>query len=128
MQVDIAVEKVVEEIKSRSKKISGKEEVSQVGTISANGDSEIGSKLSEAMEKVGEEATETVIAAKDAAADPDAADAAEARQALLNEVADLWFHTMVMLDHLNMDVGDVLGILEARFGTSGHDEKASRQR
>lgn len=84
--------------------------------------------LNKILEKVGEEATETVIAAKDAAADPDAADAADARQALLNEVADLWFHTMVMLDHLNMDVGDVLGILEARFGTSGHDEKASRQR
>ena len=62
--IDIAVAKVVEDLKSRSKTISGSKEIAQVGTISANGDKEIGEKLAEAMDKVGHNAPITVEEAK----------------------------------------------------------------
>jgi chaperonin GroEL len=62
--IDKAVEAVVASIQSKSKAIKGQEEVAQVGTISANGDVEIGSKLAEAMEKVGREGVITVEEAK----------------------------------------------------------------
>jgi len=75
--------------------------------------------LNKILEKVGEEATEVIIAAKDAAAGGN-------RDALVGEVADLWFHCMVMLSHLEMDVEDVMHCLADRFGTSGLDEKAAR--
>ena len=75
--------------------------------------------LNKILEKVGEEATEVVLAAKDA--DPAARD-----DALVGEVADLWFHTLVMLVALNQEPDWVLETLNARFGISGHDEKASR--
>ncbi len=58
--IDQAVDAVVNEIKRVSKKISNKAEIAQVGTISANGDSEVGKKLAEAMEKVGNEGVITV--------------------------------------------------------------------
>ncbi|MFD0986648.1 chaperonin GroEL [Methyloligella solikamskensis] len=62
--VDMAVAKVVEELKSKSKKITGSGEIAQVGTISANGDAEIGRLISEAMEKVGNDGVITVEEAK----------------------------------------------------------------
>lgn len=62
--IDVAVEKVVEDVKSRSKKISENEEIAQIATISANGDKEIGSIIAEAMEKVGNEGVITVEEAK----------------------------------------------------------------
>jgi chaperonin GroEL len=62
--IDLAVEAVVKELGKMSKKISAKEEVSQVATISANGDSEIGSKIAEAVQKVGPESPITVEEAK----------------------------------------------------------------
>jgi chaperonin GroEL len=62
--IDIAVIKVVEDIKSRSKPVSGSAEVAQVGIISANGDREVGEKIAEAMEKVGKEGVITVEEAK----------------------------------------------------------------
>lgn len=67
------------------------------------------------LKKVGEEATETVMAAKDADADK-----------LVYEVADLWFHTMVLLADQGLSADDVLKELARRFGVSGHDEKAAR--
>lgn len=78
--------------------------------------------LNKILEKVGEEATETVLAAKDAEHGGEIE-----RQALISETADLWFHSLVMLSHLNMDHQGVLEELAQRFGISGHDEKASRQ-
>ena len=75
--------------------------------------------LNRILEKVGEEATEVILAAKDAqpgAANPE----------LIHEVADLWFHNLVMLVHLNVPPGAVLEELEARFGVSGHEEKGAR--
>src|SRR5262245_18688761 len=62
--IDLAVEKAVEGLKERSKKISGNDEIAQVGTISANGDREIGKMLAKAMEKVGKEGVITVEEAK----------------------------------------------------------------
>ncbi len=71
-------------------------------------------------QKVGEEATEVVIAAKDAAAD------ATLKPALVGEVADLWFHSLVLLNHLNLSAEDILSELQTRMGVSGHTEKANR--
>lgn len=79
--------------------------------------------LNKVLEKVGEEATETLLAAKDA----EQGGAAE-RQALVAETADLWFHSLVMLSHLGLDHGPVLEELARRFGVSGHAEKAARPR
>jgi len=62
--IDLAVTKVVEDVKSRSKPVAGTNEVAQVGIISANGDKEVGEKIAEAMEKVGKEGVITVEEAK----------------------------------------------------------------
>ncbi len=62
--IDLAVTKVVEDIKARSKPVSGTAEIAQVGIISANGDTEVGEKIAEAMEKVGKEGVITVEEAK----------------------------------------------------------------
>lgn len=75
--------------------------------------------LNKILEKVGEEATEVILAAKDVEGDA-------GREALAGEVADLLFHNMVMLSHLGMDIDDVMQCLRERFGVSGLEEKASR--
>ncbi len=62
--IDLAVTKVVDNLKSRSKPVAGTSEISQVGVISANGDTEVGEKIAEAMEKVGKEGVITVEEAK----------------------------------------------------------------
>ncbi|HTS93484.1 MAG TPA: chaperonin GroEL, partial [Stellaceae bacterium] len=62
--IDLAVEAVVEDVKKRSKKVSTNEEIAQVGTISANGDKEIGEMIAKAMQKVGNEGVITVEEAK----------------------------------------------------------------
>ena len=62
--IDIAVSKVVEDLKARSKDVSGSNEIAQVGIISANGDREVGEKIAEAMEKVGKEGVITVDESK----------------------------------------------------------------
>ena len=79
--------------------------------------------LNKILEKVGEEATETLLAAKDAEAGGE-----EERKALVAETADLWFHSLVMLSHLGLDHQDVLDELARRFGISGHEEKAARSK
>jgi chaperonin GroEL len=62
--IDLAVTKVVEDLKGRSKPVSGSGEIAQVGTISANGETEIGAMIAQAMEKVGKEGVITVEEAK----------------------------------------------------------------
>src|SRR5471030_3038025 len=62
--IDHAVEAVIEELKSRSRKVSTSEEIAQVGTVSANGDRAIGNMIAKAMEKVGKEGVITVEEAK----------------------------------------------------------------
>ncbi|WP_293646342.1 phosphoribosyl-ATP diphosphatase [Thiolapillus sp.] len=68
------------------------------------------------LKKIGEEATETVMAAKDGD-----------RDKIVYETADLWFHSMVLLAHAGLGPQDVLKELERRFGLSGLEEKASRK-
>jgi phosphoribosyl-ATP pyrophosphohydrolase len=68
------------------------------------------------LKKIGEEATETVMAAKDG--DP---------EKIIYEVADLWFHTLVLLKQQNLEPQQVLDELERRFGLSGLEEKARRK-
>lgn len=68
------------------------------------------------LKKVGEEATETVIAAKGGKAEE-----------IIYETADLWFHTLVMLSHAGLSAQDVLNELARREGLSGIAEKASRK-
>ena len=79
------------------------------------------------LKKIGEEATEVVMAAKDADRAAPGAAAADARQKLVNEVADLWFHSMVALAHYGAAPADVIAELERREGTSGIEEKALRK-
>ncbi len=62
--IDLAVDKIVENLKGRSKDVAGSDEIAQVGIISANGDTEVGEKIAEAMEKVGKEGVITVEEAK----------------------------------------------------------------
>lgn len=67
------------------------------------------------LKKIGEEAAETIIAAKDGD-----------KQQIIYETADLWFHCMVLLAEQNLSPDDVLNELQRRFGLSGLDEKAQR--
>jgi phosphoribosyl-ATP pyrophosphohydrolase len=69
------------------------------------------------LKKIGEEATETVIAAKGGD-----------KQQLIYETADLWFHCMVLLAQQGLGPNDVLNELQRRFGLSGIEEKAQRQK
>jgi phosphoribosyl-ATP pyrophosphohydrolase len=68
------------------------------------------------LKKIGEEATETVLAAKSGE-----------RDKIVHETADLWFHTLIMLAQTGVKPDDILAELERRFGTSGLDEKAARR-
>lgn len=83
-------------------------EASYVATLFAKGTDAI-------LKKIGEEATETVMAAKDGE-----------RGAIVRETADLWFHTLVMLAHFDLGPADVLAELARREGVSGLAEKAAR--
>jgi phosphoribosyl-ATP pyrophosphohydrolase len=67
------------------------------------------------LKKIGEEATETVMAAKDGDSEK-----------IVYEVADLWFHTMILLAREGLSADDVLAELDRRFGLSGLEEKSQR--
>ena len=73
--------------------------------------------LNSILKKIGEEATETVIAAKDGD-----------KQQIIYETADLWFHCLVMLADQGLGPNDVLQELQRRFGLSGLEEKAQRNK
>lgn len=75
-----------------------------------------GKGLDAILKKIGEEATETVMAAKDGQSEK-----------IIYEVADLWFHTLVLLAHQGLSAEDVLKELARREGMSGIEEKASRK-
>jgi len=68
------------------------------------------------LRKLGEECTETIVAAKNGE-----------RSAIIYETADLWFHSLVMLSHCGLSPDDVLAELARRAGRSGLDEKAARK-
>ncbi|MCB5161226.1 phosphoribosyl-ATP diphosphatase [Marinomonas algarum] len=77
--------------------------------------------LNKILEKVGEESVETIIAAKDAVNSGDKSD-------VIYETADLWFHTLVMLSHLDIGPEAILDELARRFNLSGLEEKANRNK
>jgi phosphoribosyl-ATP pyrophosphohydrolase len=83
-------------------------EVSYVASLFEQG-------LEKIQKKLNEESLEAILAAE-----------TDDRQALVSEVADLWFHSIVLLAYKNASVGDVVSELERRFGVSGIEEKASR--
>jgi phosphoribosyl-ATP pyrophosphohydrolase len=100
-------------IESRKPANGGDPEKSYVARLFAKGDDAI-------LKKIGEEATETVMAAKDARADGD-------KSKVLYECADLWFHTLVLLAQFDLTPQDVLEVLARREGVSGIEEKAGRK-
>ena len=100
-------------IESRKPEHGGDPDKSYVARLFSKGDDAI-------LKKIGEEATETVMAAKDVRAGADAGK-------LLYEVADLWFHSAVLLAQFNLTPGQVLDELARREGISGIDEKAARK-
>ncbi|MBB5546281.1 phosphoribosyl-ATP diphosphatase [Paraburkholderia fungorum] len=91
----------------------GDPDVSYVSRLFHKGDDAI-------LKKIGEEATEVVLAAKDTRH-------GGAPKALVGEVADLWFHCLVMLSHFDLSPADVVAELERREGLSGIEEKALRK-
>ena len=76
--------------------------------------------LNSILKKIGEEASETIIAAKDS-------DNVDQHGQIIYETADLWFHSMIMLAYFDLKPAAVLDELQRRFGTSGLIEKASRE-
>lgn len=92
-------------------------EVSYIAKLFSKGDDAI-------LKKIGEEAAETVMAAKDTRF---ANLSAETQSKLVGEIADLWFHCFVALSQFNLRPEDVIAELERRAGTSGIAEKASRK-
>jgi len=94
-------------------------EKSYVASLFLKGDDAI-------LKKIGEEAAETIMAAKDARSAMLHQNHSEKPQALINEVADLWFHSMVLLAQFDLRPEDVLRELRRREGVSGITEKASR--
>jgi phosphoribosyl-ATP pyrophosphohydrolase len=103
-EVDI-LRRIDEVLQERKKAEAGS---SYVASLYAKG-------LDAILKKIGEEATETVMAAKDGEAEK-----------IVYEVADLWFHSLVLLAQQDIEPAQVLSELERRFGTSGIEEKASR--
>ena len=105
--------RVAATIESRKPENGGDPATSYVAKLFVKGDDAI-------LKKIGEEATETVMAAKDARAAGDSAK-------LLYEVADLWFHSMVLLAKFDLTPQQVIDELARREGLSGLEEKASRK-
>jgi phosphoribosyl-ATP pyrophosphohydrolase len=104
--------RVFDVIASRKLENGGDPEKSYVARLFSKGDDAI-------LKKIGEEATETVMAAKDARVDGDA-------NHVLYECADLWFHSLVLLAQFNLTPQQVLDELARREGLSGLAEKAAR--
>lgn len=107
------LQRLSEVIESRKPANGGDPDASYVAKLFKKGDDAI-------LKKIGEEATETVMAAKDARAGGDASK-------VLYECADLWFHSMVLLAQFDLTPDDVLKELARREGLSGLEEKASRK-
>ena len=72
--------------------------------------------INEILKKIGEESSETIIAAK-----------GESNDELIHEIADLWFHCLVLLSAKNLRVEDIINELKSREGTSGIEEKNNRK-
>jgi phosphoribosyl-ATP pyrophosphohydrolase len=99
----IALEKILEERKSASA------DQSYVSSLYSKGTNSI-------LEKISEESEEVINAVNE-----------EGRKEIIHEVADLWFHLLVLLRHEDIKIKEIETELARRFGISGHDEKASRE-
>ncbi|HEX9172031.1 MAG TPA: phosphoribosyl-ATP diphosphatase [Telluria sp.] len=110
--MSVTLKRLAAVIESRKLENGGDPETSYVARLFAKGDDAI-------LKKIGEEATETVMAAKDARVAGDSSK-------VLYECADLWFHSLVMLAQFGLTPQQVLDELARREGLSGLDEKASR--
>ncbi len=111
-----ALDRLAAVIDSRKPSRGGNPETSYVARLLAKGPDAF-------LKKIGEEATETVMAAKDL--DREFSPALQAK--LVGEVADLWFHSMIALAHYGLKPADVVAELVRREGTSGIEEKALRK-
>lgn len=100
-------------VESRKQANGGDPQASYVARLLAKGPDAF-------LKKIGEEATEVVMAAKDADHGGDA-------NKVVTEMADLWFHSLIALAHYGFTPADVLAELERREGTSGIEEKALRK-
>lgn len=107
------LKRLADVIESRKPANGGDPEQSYVARLFVKGDDAI-------LKKIGEEATETVMAAKDARVSGD-------KSKVLYECADLWFHSMIMLAQFDLKPQDVLEELARREGISGIEEKANRK-
>ncbi|MDB5929346.1 MAG: phosphoribosyl-ATP pyrophosphatase [Polaromonas sp.] len=111
------LERLAQIIESRKPAAGGDAETSYVARLLHKGPDAF-------LKKIGEEATETVMAAKDidwGGSTP------ELKGKLVGEVADLWFHSLIALAHYGLKPSDVLAELERREGTSGIEEKSLRK-
>jgi phosphoribosyl-ATP pyrophosphohydrolase len=111
--MSITLERIAQVIESRKLENGGDPGKSYVATLFKKGDDAI-------LKKIGEEATEAVMAAKDARVSGDTSK-------VLYECADLWFHSMVMLAQFGLTPQQVIDELARREGLSGIEEKASRK-
>jgi phosphoribosyl-ATP pyrophosphohydrolase len=107
------LQRLADVIESRKPANGGDPDKSYVARLFAKGDDAI-------LKKIGEEATETVMAAKDARVDGDTSK-------VLYECADLWFHSLILLAQFDLKPQDVLNELARREGMSGIEEKANRK-
>lgn len=112
-RIDDALDRLAAVIESRLPARGGDPDASYVARLLHRGPDAF-------LKKIGEEATEVVMAAKDADHGGDA-------KKIVNEVADLWFHSMVALAHYGLSPRDVVAELERREGTSGIEEKSLRK-
>jgi phosphoribosyl-ATP pyrophosphohydrolase len=108
-----ALARLADVIESRLPQNGGDADASYVARLLAKGPDAF-------LKKIGEEATEVVMAAKDA-------DHGGEKSKVVNEVADLWFHCMIALAHYGLRPADVIAELARRAGTSGIEEKALRK-
>ncbi|MEJ7807245.1 MAG: phosphoribosyl-ATP diphosphatase [Telluria sp.] len=111
--MSITLSRLAAVIESRKIENGGDPAASYVSRLFAKGDDAI-------LKKIGEEATELVMAAKDARVDGDTSK-------VIYECADLWFHSLVMLAKFNLTPQQVLDELARREGVSGIEEKAARK-
>jgi phosphoribosyl-ATP pyrophosphohydrolase len=111
--MSVTLSRLAAVIESRKLENGGDPATSYVSRLFAKGDDAI-------LKKIGEEATELVMAAKDARVDGDTSK-------VLYECADLWFHSMVMLAKFGLTPQQVLDELARREGVSGIEEKAARK-
>lgn len=108
MNADLVLTELMTVLASRLPKAGGDPDSSYVAKLYAKGPDAF-------LKKIGEEATELVMAAKD-----------KDHQAIVNETADLWFHTLVALNYYNVSPAEVFEELAKRQGISGLVEKANR--